>query len=123
MPQQYPESETIDCITGAGYLEKSNFNPTNSELQMLQRKLEEPSKQNTQINCYIQQTIENSSTACYNNRLYLNDFCRNSFIWCSCDQINCSNSNENEYLNQACKFYVNSIISLNSNRHSFLVSC
>ena len=122
MPQQYIGSEFNGCFTGTGDLCDSNFFPTYSEHQ------KEPEDSNLSIqnipsNCYLQQKIEISNAAYYNDRLYSNYFSRKRFICCSYDQSNCLNSNENEYLNQACRFYVNNIIPLNIHKHSFLVSC
>ena len=122
MPQQCFGSESIECFTGASDLCDSSFNLTFSEYQKEPEDFN-PSIQNIPSNCYLQQQIESSNAAYYNDRLYSNYFSRKRFICCSYDQSNCLNSNENEYLNQACKFYENYIIPLNLNKHAFLVSC
>ena len=122
MPQQYLGSEAIDCITEAGGFSDLIFNQTCSKVQ---KALYNPKRlyQKIPSNFYLQQAIRNSRTACYNNKLYLNDVSRKSSIWRSYDESNCLYSSNYECLNKACKFYVNENIPFNSNKHSFLISC
>ena len=122
MPQQYPESESIDYITGVGDFSDPSFNQTCSELQK-ESDYPCPSKLKIPNHRYLPKAIEDSNSACCYDELYLSNFYRYRSTWYPYDRSNCLNSNENEYLNQACKFYENYIIPLNLNKHAFLVSC
>ena len=122
IPNQYPESRSIGCLTRAVDLGDQSFSPNSPELQKAVHN-SYPSEQIIPNDCYTQNAIEDSNAACCNDKLHLKDFCTNSSVRCSYDHSICLNSNDYEYLNQTYKFCVNDFILFNSNKYSFLVSC
>ena len=122
IPNQYPESRSIGCLTRAVDLGDQSFSPNSPELQKAVHN-SYPSEQTTPNDCCTPNAIKESNAACCDDKLYLNDFRRNSSTWCPYDQSSSLNSNDYEYLNQAYGLCINDFIPLNLNKHYFLVRC
>ena len=112
-PQQYLENKSYDHFTGRESDSRdSGIDSSGSEFEETPE--DNASKQSAKNSFCTEQAFKDSNSACYDDRLDLCEISRNYSARYFCDQNNCLNTDELEFLNQAYEFYVNDVISLSS---------